>query len=71
MAPLLCVVGSEEVLADDSLRLAPAAAVSGGSAAVSIAAGMQHVFPIWSGAFPEAGRAIREAGHCVAVQIPK
>jgi acetyl esterase/lipase len=36
MPPLLCLVGSEEVLLDDSLRLARAAAQAGGSATVSV-----------------------------------
>ena len=62
MPPLLCVVGSEEVLLDDSLLLARSVAQAGGSATVSIAAGMQHVYPIWVGAFPEAGVAMAEIG---------
>ncbi|MEJ1935250.1 alpha/beta hydrolase [Nostoc sp. NIES-2111] len=69
MPPLLCLVGSEEVLLDDSLRLARRMAVAGGEATVTVAAGMQHVYPIWAGAFPEAGRAIRGIGEWVSEQI--
>lgn len=63
MPPLLCLVGSEEVLLDDSLRIASAVAQAGGSATVSIGAGMQHVYPIWVGAFPEASAAMSEIGR--------
>jgi len=69
MPPFLCVVGSEEVLLDDSLRLARAVAQSGGSAAVSIGAGMQHVYPIWVGAFPEAGVAMSEVGSWIRKRV--
>ncbi len=69
MPPLLCLVGSDEVLLDDSLRLARAMAVAGRSATVRVTAGMQHVFPIWAGAFPEANRAIENVGAWVDDQI--
>jgi monoterpene epsilon-lactone hydrolase len=65
LPPILCLVGSEEVLVDDTLRLARAVADAGGSATASIWAGMQHVFPIWVGAFPEAQRAMDLVGHWV------
>lgn len=60
--PLLCLVGSEEILLDDTMRLVHAAADAGGSATAIIAAGMQHVYPIWAGVFPEADHAIRSIG---------
>ena len=69
MPPLLCHVGSEEVLLDDSLRLARAVAQAGGSATVSIAAGMQHVYPIWVGAFPEASAAMTEIGGWIRERV--
>jgi monoterpene epsilon-lactone hydrolase len=69
MAPLLCVVGSEEVLLDDSLRLARAVAQAGGAATVSVGAGMQHVYPIWVGAFPEAGAAMAEIGGWIRTRV--
>ncbi len=60
--PLLAVVGGEEVLLDDSVRLVRSAALAGCDARLSVVAGMQHVFPIWCGAFPEASRGIAEIG---------
>ena len=69
MPPLLCLVGSEEVLLDDTLRLARAIAQDGGSTTVSIASGMQHVYPIWVGAFPEAGAAMSEIGSWIRNRI--
>lgn len=59
---LLCVVGGDEVLLDDSLRLARAAALGGADARVHVAPGMQHVFPVWCGAFPEADAEMARAG---------
>jgi acetyl esterase/lipase len=56
--PFFCVVGSEEILLDDSVRLVRAGGFAGVDARLWIAAGMQHVFPIWKGAFPEADMAI-------------
>ena len=55
---LLVFVGSEEILLDDARRLASVAADS----TVIIADGMQHIWPIWVGAFPEAGQAMTQAG---------
>ena len=56
--PFFCVVGSEEVLLDDSVRLVRSGGIAGVDTRLWIAAGMQHVFPIWKGAFPEADTAI-------------
>ena len=52
LPPLLCLVGGDEVLLDDSVRLVRNAGVAGIDATLSITAGMQHIFPIWAGAFP-------------------
>ena len=43
---LLCVVGGDEILLDDSIRLVRNAGTAGVDAMLFIAAGMQHVFPI-------------------------
>ncbi len=69
MPPLLCLVGSEELLLDDCLRLALAIAWAGGSATLSIRAGMQHVYPIWVGTFPEAGSAMAEIGAWIRKRV--
>jgi monoterpene epsilon-lactone hydrolase len=65
LPPLLCVVGGDEQLLDDSIRLVRNARTAGINATLSITAGMQHVFPIWAGAFPEADAAIRLIGDWV------
>jgi len=35
-----------------------------------VGAGMQHVFPIWAGAFPEADAAIQQIGQWVMAHTP-
>src|SRR5438105_14288759 len=64
LPPLLCVVGGDEILLDDSIRLVRNAGIAGIDATLFIAAGMQHEFPIWAGAFPEANapRVLRRSG---------
>lgn len=56
---MLCLAGGDEELLDDSVRLVRNAGMAGVNAALHIAAGMQHVWPIWAGAFPEADAAIK------------
>jgi epsilon-lactone hydrolase len=63
--PLLYVVGGDEILLDDSIRLVRNAGTAGVDATLFIAAGMQQVFPIWAGAFPEADAAIALVGDWV------
>jgi epsilon-lactone hydrolase len=63
LPPILCLVGGDEVLLDDSIRLVRAAGIAGTDATLVIAAGMQHVYPIWAGAFPEADAAIALIGE--------
>src|SRR6478609_4997671 len=65
LPPLLCSVGSEEVLLDDSVRLVRWAGLAGTSAELRVVAGMEHVFPIWSGVFPEASREIASGSGAV------
>jgi monoterpene epsilon-lactone hydrolase len=65
LPPLLCVVGGDEALLDDSVRLVRNAGIAGIDATLFVAAGMQHVFPVWAGAFPEADAAIALIGDWV------
>src|SRR5205809_3426583 len=65
LPPLLCVVGGDEILLDDSIRLIRNAGIAGIDATLFIAAGMQHIFPIWAGSFPEADVAIALVGDWV------
>ncbi len=46
---LLIVVGGDEALLDDSVRLARVAGIAGVDVTLYIAAGMQHIFPIYRG----------------------
>jgi acetyl esterase/lipase len=63
--PLLCLVGGDEMLLDDSVRLVRSAGIAGVDATLVIAAGMQHVYPIWAGSFPEADAAIALIGDWI------
>jgi len=65
LPPVIVFVGSEEVLLDDATRVVRAVGGVGGDASLVIAAGMQHVYPIWSGVFPEAQEAIDSAGSWI------
>jgi acetyl esterase/lipase len=65
LPPLLYVAGGDEMLLDDSIRLVRNAGTAGIDATLFIAAGMQHVFAIWAGAFPEADAAIALIGNWV------
>jgi epsilon-lactone hydrolase len=62
MPPALAVVGGEEILLDDAVRLAQAIGEAGADASLYIGGGMQHVFPIWKGVVPEADAAIAHIG---------
>jgi epsilon-lactone hydrolase len=65
LPPLLCIAGGDEELLDDSVLLVRNAGTAGVSATLHVAAGMQHVYPIWAGAFPEADAAITLLGDWV------
>ena len=69
LPPILCLAGGDEVLLDDSIRLVRAAGIAGTDATLVIAAGMQHVYPIWAGAFPEADAAIALIGEWVRARM--
>jgi monoterpene epsilon-lactone hydrolase len=62
LSPLLIVVGGDEVLLDDSVRLARSAGMAGVDTTLYIGAGMQHVFPIYCGMIPEADAAVAMIG---------
>jgi epsilon-lactone hydrolase len=65
LPPLLCLAGGDETLLDDTIRLVRSAGMAGVDATAVIMAGMQHVFPIWAGAFPEADVAVALIGDWV------
>jgi epsilon-lactone hydrolase len=62
LPPLLIVVGGDEALLDDSVRLTRAAGIAGVDLTLYIGAGMQHIFPIYCGVIPEADAAVAMIG---------
>jgi acetyl esterase/lipase len=62
LPPLLALVGGDEALLDDATRLVQAVAVGGADATLFVGAGMQHVWPTWVGALPEADAALAMIG---------
>ena len=62
LPPLLVVVGGNEALLDDSVRLARSAGMAGVDVTLYIGAGMQHIFPIYCGVIPEADAAVAMIG---------
>ncbi|MDV2476708.1 alpha/beta hydrolase [Rhodococcus zopfii] len=62
LPPALFLVGSGEVLLDDSRRAAAAIVEKGGSASVSTYDDMVHVWPLFSSILPEGIQAADEAG---------
>lgn len=66
LPPLLVQVGSEEVLLDDSVATVRSAGIAGVRAVLDIWPGMQHFFQVGVGVYPEAGRALGEAGAWLA-----
>jgi monoterpene epsilon-lactone hydrolase len=62
LPPLLIVVEGDETLLDDSVRLARSAGMAGVDLTLYIGAGMQHIFPIYCGAIPEADAAVAMIG---------
>ncbi len=65
LPPLLIVVGGDETLLDDSVRLARSAGMAGVDVTLYIGAGMQHIFPIYCGAIPEADAAVAMIGEWI------
>lgn len=61
--PLLMQVGSEEVLFDDTTRIADAVRAAGGDVTVEVQEGMPHVHQILLWALPEAGQAVDRIGE--------
>ena len=69
LPPLLLLVGGDEVLLDDAVRVAVAAGTGDTDATLFIGAGMQHVWPTWAGALPEADDAIAMIGSWIAARV--
>jgi epsilon-lactone hydrolase len=65
MPPSLLLVGGDEVLLDDAVRLARGIGEGGSDATLFVGGGMQHVWPTWAGALPEADAALALIGDWV------
>ncbi len=65
LPPSLFLVGSNEVLLDDSRRAAAAINERGGAASVSVYGDMVHVWPLFSSILPEGMQAADEAGSFI------
>jgi monoterpene epsilon-lactone hydrolase len=68
LPPLLIVVGGDEALLDDSVRLARSAGMAGVDVTLYIGAHMQHVFPIYCGVMPEADAAVKMIGEWIRIR---
>ena len=68
LPPLLIVVGGDEALLDDSVRLSRSAGMAGVDVTLYIGAHMQHVFPIYCGVMPEADAAAMMIGEWIRIR---
>lgn len=62
LCPLLALVGGDEILRDDAVRLVCGFSAGGADTTLFIGGGMQHDWPIWAGALPEADEAMAMLG---------
>ena len=60
--------GGDEALLDESVRLARSAGMAGVDVTLFIGGGMQHIFPIYCGAIPEANAAVAMIGEWIRSQ---
>jgi epsilon-lactone hydrolase len=65
LPPILILVGSEEVLLDDAVRMAERLRDAGGTVELEIWPRMLHVWPLFVPVMPEAHRAIERMGRFV------
>ena len=70
LPPMLIQVGTDEVLLDDSRRVAEKAAKSGTAVELQVWPRMMHVFQALTYFFPEAKKAIAEIGRFVEKHMP-
>jgi monoterpene epsilon-lactone hydrolase len=65
MPPVLLHVGEDEVLLDDSVRLAERVRAAGGQVELVVWGGLWHVFQVFAPFVPEAAQSIRQIGEFV------
>jgi acetyl esterase/lipase len=68
-APFIVHVGGDELLLDDSTRLAERAAAAGCDATIEVWPEMQHVFQIAAGNVPESDSAVSKLGAWLSNQL--
>jgi epsilon-lactone hydrolase len=71
LPPLLVIVGGDEALLDDSIRLTRRAGIAGVDVTLRVGAGMQHVYPLYAGFMPEADVGIAEIGDFVRARLSR
>jgi monoterpene epsilon-lactone hydrolase len=69
LPPLLVLVGSEEVLHDDSVRIVAGATEAGGEARLIIGEGQFHIWPMFAPILAEGQQALEEIGRFVQAAI--
>ena len=69
LPPLLIQVGDDEVLLDDSKRLAEAAHAAGVAVTVQVWPGLWHVWHLYAGLVPEADAALQVIADFIADQV--
>jgi epsilon-lactone hydrolase len=69
LPPLLVIVGGDEGLLDDSIRLVRKAEIAGVDVTLRVGAGMQHIFPVYAGFMPEAYAGIAEIGDFIRAHL--
>ena len=70
LPPMLIQTGLDEILLDDSRRLADRATEAGVDATLDLAAGMWHVYPAFAGLMPEADEALVRAAIYIRAKTP-
>jgi acetyl esterase/lipase len=69
LPPMLLQAGTDEVLLDDSARLASRASAAGVDVILDITAGVSHVFQGFAGVLDEADQALDRAAHFLLQQV--
>jgi epsilon-lactone hydrolase len=69
LPPVLIVVGSSEVLLDDSIRVARRIRAAGGEVILDIWPRMVHIFPFFAAQIPESRQAMEEIGGFLSARL--
>jgi len=69
LPPLLILVGTREILLDDSIRVAEKAKAAGVHTELEVWQEMIHIWPYFVGEFPEAEQAIDRIGKFIRTQL--